>query len=517
MSRTTEVDNGVSGYMNDSIADILKDFKENETGDIESEERKLRSMEINEIIKYISDFSYTVSEDYIIRRYIVENKELSQKILPDNYKIKNDTGEIWDKNIIKEAAKNLKELQSKNGIKENISWDSFLENKSHNFKYMSAFRIAFTLGMNVKETEKLLCAWDCNSFDVHNPQCLAALFCMSNESLNNYTVYKEMCERINDELNSANYLRKVDNKRHFFDNIPSNNKATRCMYTHINPQNIFSKNDDEKKEDFMEYVRKNARELKQYSTSNTNRRIIKTLLDDLKKVYKPYEYTDKNRTGWYKDVIKKGEENIEFKDLMSVIKSDNVVYESEEENMKDTKENRANLPQSVIDALNMLQKDITDISHSAVKVSDKAYRVKRRTVIMLVYLLLNKYLLELIAIYRENDVTNINEVDTSFLDPVTLRQNCIKTGNKKMINEVKKAAIYICRYEGNDNKIIDKKIKIFRQVVNHYMSTMHMYELYLPNPIDRFFTLIFMTNDPDSILKQIINTHSEIKKEVKHD
>lgn len=702
---------------------LNNDIRNKKIAEMAETERKLANfdiddLDVNEIVKFVSDSKNTVTNDYIIRKFIVEN--LAETLLPKDTKIyKKNNGRVWSKKTVSIVADNLRKLQKDKGIKGNIKWESYLVPNQVTFKNKSAFKIAFTLGMDAYETGKLLCAWDGNYFDVHDPLSLSAYFCMSDEALNKYEIYEKISAEVSSIFATVQDYDEIDNKKHFFDNIPDEN-VTEIMLHNINNDELTSMNQDEKIEAFIKDVENNAKTLKMYTTSNSNRRIVKMLIDDIKKVYANYDFNDIDYGIDEEDKEKKKIEVDVYDEFQNLMKNIRETYLKDYSNV--SKKIKTELPKSIENTINNLQSDITNIAHGTIrhlditkdvflkkyitenlsaeilpsyhieknknieaewdkdiikiavenlrklqmekeidgeieweslltgkemtystelaikiaftlgmgvdelddfvqiwdnnflkindplclsayfclsdndlneygiykKISTKVckifdsednlkdvngkdnkyknmpekdkmvavfddfnenilldssdrnekieaffgyvennvkdlktfisrkktireYKVERRSVIMLIYLMLQQYIEQLRVLIGEkyND-ESVDRVDCSFIEPLTLFKDFTVEGDREFHDRAYDIAAVLSNNEEELNaEVIEDKMNLFIDVVNHFMDKMNMFPFYLPNEIDKFFLLVFMTNNPSDELNKIIEKYSK--------
>lgn len=507
--------------------------------EIVDEERKLRSIEPDKIMSYLRNLDNTITEDYIIRRFIMNN--LADKILPEGFEFDINSTEAWPEDVTKKAAKNLRKLQKDNLIVDdkgeivNIGWESFLvpskdkdERKiikyfdKHNYRGGTIYNIAFALGMDVNETAKLLCSWGGQSFNFHEPMSLAAYFCLSDKSLRNYVVYKDVKKKVEQifEQTEIDYS-QIDKDKSFFDGL-FDSKFTSMVNTYsvgsLNNNEMTEITNDEKINRFIHDIKSNAIELKTYTASNTNRKLIKLILDDLKTVYKSYYFVKEPISERNEDFDEAGiSENISFSRLMQTIQKCYLVkieVEGKKKDKKGEKNTRGvqlDLPKSVENAINLLQTDLNSIERGFVrKKNGEENQVLRRDALMLVFFLVQEYIEKLVCLYdyMESNGKKL-EIDEELPIPISLMSDFTPNGSQLLVNDIKYLAyrIYENDYE-HDQDIIRMKMDVFIKVMNHYLTEMNFMEFYVPNDLDKFLLLLFMSDDPISTLGDITENYA---------
>lgn len=505
------------------------------TDEIMQEERKLFLLDANEIVDYVRDYKNTITEDFVIRRFIMKN--LSEKLMPEDFQFNSDSNEAWPDEVVKYVASNLKKLEKEKGIINDnkiisIAWESFLkpvfiENEEKNTVLYgehqlrtkeTVYNIAFTLGMDEKETAKLLCAWGGRSYNFHDPIDLAAFFCLSDKALRNYVVYKEVKDSLVKIFNETVVDLKEENSNKFFGRL-INGGATQIALRYKSNLDFSQMNNEEKIKAFENDIQKNVKELKGYTASNTNRNIVKLILDDLKVVYSDYYFSKsfviKNDEEVIEDVNDEDKESLAFTKLMNEIQKYYLVKIRGKSNYRGAS---LDLPSSIEGAINQLQTDLYYISNDFIrkenrsKSENRKYEVKRRDVMMLVFLLLQEYIfkVELLYEYNKNKGTiTPKKIDEEIPAPITLMSDFSENGDTSLLRDAQSLAYDIYENGFNQNEEINqKKMDLFIKVVNHYMEAMNFVPFYVPNALDKFLLLVFMTDDPITKLGDITEEYS---------
>lgn len=457
------------------------------------------------IIEALEDTSKIVTPDYILRRYITEHRDELGINWPEGCRKELDKHKVWSDDTeendaftheIAEQVKEFAEEKAKNygAYKNDFSrikiyeLISAKERGKYPYKAVSFYRLAFGLGMNIDDVQKLLLAWNGRSFNMHKPEDIAGYFCLSNAPFNRYDIYCELRDRIEDIFAKADEEDSgIEEKDRSGEKIKSN--VTRVLRSYGNIASGRQHNaipEDEMIRNLLAEVQNNAGYLKKYTGSNSDRNYMLDMIQDLSCLYRESDMEWDDGIPYHEYIMKK-------------IRTDigRMAEKEEERPPKAIAEMRG----AFLQDMNNILKGISERDTTGKKYDSKNYRVRRIDIMFLTMFILSKYI---------DSTVTWRDCDHETYVPSTLNNS---NEGRKILSLIDK---FTDRYYGQimsgkkyGDSYYNDKCDIYRKIVDYYMERTGFVGFYAAAEVDRFTLLLFLTDDPISTLGNIIQSEKD--------
>lgn len=460
--------------------------------DINSENMKLLVDDGSGIIDFLKDTSTIITADYVLRRYITEHRDELEINWPKGCSTDATDKKPWSDDNVKNITEQINNLAKKKKACNSGDFGSFkiepflVPNENTKYKPVSIYKIAFLLGMKLDDALKFMLALDGRCFNMHKAEDIAAYFCLSNKSFNNYNRYVELKNDIEKILNNT----KINTEEK--ENIPMSNNVTNILRGHVYNdlmQDTPDIPDDEMKAELIADIRNNAEYIKYYTGSTSDRELMLNMIKDLRIMYEANDVKehDENKTDC-------GYVNEKIGDIIAKIEKE-----------------KCDIPESISNALNGLKSDISTVANglderdtSGKKYKSKIYRVRRRDILLLAFLLLSEYVDNKMLWGQDNAVAT-SDNDKVYI-PETLKEesnddeDTILESIDKFLENHKDHIGYSGKI---DNKYYYDKRDIYIRMVDYYMCKTGFAGFYAANELDRFTLLLFLTDTPVVTLSSV--------------